>query len=157
MSVHHIRWSHHICTCLYLGNCDLSQFVQSQVIVHIVSFQDSAVAMTGVLTHTDITDVVKIRHFFLCLLQCSLNNTITGIGSASHFIFVIRNTEQHNTANTCICHLLQDLRHPIQRITELSRHGRDLFLFILPIHYKHGIYKRAFVHPCLSYHFSKLC
>ncbi len=83
MSVHHIRRRHHIRPRLYLGHGDLSELLQGQIIIHILPLQDAAVSVAGILTHTHITDIKQLRHFFFRFFQSLLDDAVAGIGTAS--------------------------------------------------------------------------
>ena len=48
----------------------------------------------------------ELRNLTRFYLFHSLDDAITGISLTSHFIFVIRNSEQHHTSHTCVCHLI---------------------------------------------------
>ena len=103
MSVHHIGRSYHISSRLYLGHCNLCQFFQRQIIVHILSFQNSAMSVAGILTHADISDHIQIRKQFFCLTKSLLHNAVLRISTASKLILVIRDSKKHDAADSGFC------------------------------------------------------
>ena len=154
-SVHHIRWSHHICPRLHMGKGCFCQKIQSFVIVHIMSAQHAAVTVGSILTHTDICHIVKIRELFFCFTQSFLYDSVSRIGAASHFILMIRDSKQHDTAHSCLCKLLQLIGKAVNTVSELTFHRRDFLLNIRSFHHKKRVDQRRFIHSCLPHHFAQ--
>ena len=155
-TIHHIRRSNHICTCLHVGECCFCKKLQRLVIVHIMTAENTAMAMGSILTHAYICYIIKLRKFLFCNAKSSLNDSLRIIGTAAHFILMVRNTKKHHTAYTGFGKLLQFIWKTVQAVTVLPSHGRNFFFLIFSFHYEHRIHKRRFIHSCLTYHFTKV-
>ena len=139
-----------------MGKCCFCKKLQRLVIVHIMTAENAAMAMGSVLTHTYICYIIKLRKFLFCNAKSSLNDPLRIIGTAAHFILMVRNTKKHHTAYTGFGKLLQFIRKTVQAVTVLPGHGRNFFFLIFSFHYEHRIHKRRFIHSCLTYHLTKV-
>ena len=155
-AVHHIGRCYHIRSCLYVGKCCFCKKIQCFVIIHIMTAENAAMAMGSVLTHAYICYIIKLRKFLFCNAKSSLNDPLRIIGTAAHFILMVRNTKKHHTSYTGFGKLLQFIRKTVQAVTVLPGHGRNFFFLIFSFHYEHRIHKRRFIHSCLTYHLTKV-
>ena len=97
----------------------------------------------------------KIRELFFCLTECSLYDSVFVVSAASDFILMIRNTEQHDVADSGFRQTFQFIRETVHTVAELSFHRRNLLLDPLSFSYKQRVDERRFVNSCFSYHFAQ--
>ena len=135
-SVHHIRRCYHVRTCLDVRKSCLCKQFQSCVVFYIVSAENTAVSVGSVLTHAYVCNIVEIRKLFFCLTECSLYDSVFVVGTASDFILVIRNAEQHDIADSGFRQTLQFIWKTVHTVAELSFHRRDLFFDSCSLFYK---------------------
>ena len=154
-SVHHIRRCYHVRTCLDVRKSCLCKQFQSCVVFYIVSAENTAVSVGSVLTHAYVCNIVEIRKLFFCLTECSLYDSVFVVGTASDFILMIRNAEQHDIADSGFRQTLQFIWKTVHTVAELSFHRRDLLLNPLSFFYKQRVDERRFVNPRFPYHFTQ--
>ena len=137
-----------------MGKSCLGQQIQSAVVFHFMPAKHATVPMTGIFTQTHIGNIIQLREFFFSHLQRPLYDAILGIRLTGNLIFVIRDTKKHHTSHTCFRQTFQFIWQTIQRVAELSRHGRNLIFSSDAFLYKHRINQGRLVHPGLPYHLS---
>ena len=153
-AIHHVRWCNHVRTCFRVRKSGFCEKFKRRIIVHVVSVQDAAVAVRGVLTHADVRDIIHIRYSLLCCPEGSLDNSVAVIGSGANFVLLIGNAEDHDGGDTMSEELFQLHNKGVDAVAVLAGHGRNFFCDTLSFHDKNRIYQRGLVKSGFTHHFA---
>ena len=77
-----------------MGQRRFRQNLQRLVVIHIVTAENAAVSVRGILTHTNIGNDIQLRKCRLDMMHCTLYNAVRLPCAAADFILFRRDSEE---------------------------------------------------------------
>jgi hypothetical protein len=124
-AVHHVRGSHHVRSGLGVGKSLPGQKLEGRVVVHLIAFQHSAMAVGRVFTQTHVGDEDDILHFFLNGPQSPLDYTVRIVSRGAGFVLGFGQSEQDYGRDTQVFDLGDFPDEFVHGKMVLTRHGAD--------------------------------
>ena len=123
-AIHHVARRDHVRTGTRMADRSPGQHLERPVVVDIVTAQDAAVAVRGVLAHADVRDDIQLGRDGAERTDALLHNAVR-VPCRAVLVLVLRQTEQQYTRHAVCAHALDRSAQHIGRIVILSGQRRN--------------------------------
>ena len=142
----------HVRTGARMADRSPCQHLERPVVVDIVTAQDAAVAVRGVLTHAHVGNHIKIRILRLDGADCLLYNAVFCPCTRADFVLVRRQAEQHDLFHARLDALLDGLTDAVGRPLKLTRQRCNRVFDVLALNRKNRINQAGRRHAGFAHH-----